>query len=683
MYINKTIKLCDKDLNINIGKIATNTASSVMIELENTVLLITVVYAENNESNFLPLKVEYFERFYAVGKIPCNYFKREGKPSEREILIARLIDRSIRPMFPKFLNYDIQIVITVMSINPEINPDILAINGTSIALAMSDLPFEPVAAIKVAYNEKIILNPIQNDLNNSNIEIILSGTKSTISMIEGNFKEINQYDLIIYIEKAFMEFETIIDSINDLKKESKHKNNKNINRLNQYIHSDLKEEYINFLNNIYEKYKYGDEKIAKLKTDLTNKLLKDINDINDKKDIIILFNILERDILRNKILNEKKRLDGRLPHDIRKITLQSNFLKRLHGSSLFTRGETQSIVSVTLGTYKDAQLIDCVFLSYHKNNFILHYNFPSYAVNEIGNFNAIKRREIGHGNLAKKALQAVIPTYEEYPYIIRVVSEITQSNGSSSMATVCGSSLALMDAGVPIKKHVAGIAMGLIKEDNNYLILSDISGEEDFIGDIDFKITGTKDGLTALQMDSKIYGIDLVILNSVLTQAKNGLIFILNTMEQDIDKPKQSLNKTIPQIRSLKIEKNKIKDIIGKNGFVIKNLIDKYKCEINVSNDGIVRISSISNDNIELAINEIKTLIQEVKIGTKYKGRVIKLTQFGAFINLFHKTDGLLHISTINKYKLDNPNWKIEEECVINVIISKIDLNGKISLIIA
>lgn len=681
MYINKIIQLGNKNLKVEIGKVATNTASSVMVEIDETVLLITVVYAENNDSDFLPLKVEYFERFYAGGRIPCNYFKREGKPSEREVLIARLVDRSIRPMFPKNLTYEIQVTIMVMSINPEINPDILAINGASIALAMSNLPFEPIAALRLGYDNKLILNPTPEELKNSDIEMILSGTKDNISMIEGNFKEITPSILLTCIDKVYTEFEIIINAINDLK--SYNKTTKRITVPNINISLTDENDYVTALNNLYKEYKYGDEKIVKFKTDTTSKLIKELGETFDKKNIAILLNSLERKVLRKKILIEKKRLDGRLSNDIRKITLQSNFLKRLHGSSLFTRGETQSIVSVTLGTHKDAQLIDCVFFSHHKSNFILHYNFPPYAVNEIGNINIVKRREIGHGYLAKKALLAVIPSYDEYPYVIRVVSEITQSNGSSSMATVCGSSLALMDAGVPIKNHVAGIAMGMIKEENDYLILSDISGEEDFLGDIDFKIAGTKNGLTALQMDSKTHGIGNNLLDEVIIQAQNGIKFILDIMENEINKPTESSNKDIPKVKMLKIEKTKIKDLIGKNGSIIKNLTDKYKCEVNVSNDGTVRISSNSVSNIELTINEIKNLTQDVKAGTKFQGKVIKLTQFGAFINLFHKKDGLLHISKINKYKLENPNWEIEEGLIINVLISKIDPDGKISLIIA
>jgi len=671
--------LCNKNLKVEVGKIATNTASSVMIEIDETVLLIAVVYTENNDSDFLPLKVEYFERFYASGRIPCNYFKREGKPSEREVLIARLVDRSIRCMFPKNLNYEIQITITVMSINPEINPDILAINGTSIALALSGLPFEPTAAIKIGYDKNIILNPTPNELKNTTIELVLSGTKDKISMIEGNFKEIDKSILLECIKNAYKEFEVIVDSINNLKSEYKCNNIKYTNKTNHML-TLIENEYTDSLSKLYKDCKYGDEKIVKFKNDVITKLCKDTCETSNRKDITIFLNLLERKILKEKILKEKVRLDGRLSHNIRKITLNANFLKRLHGSSLFTRGETQSIVSITLGTHKDAQLIDCVFFSHYKSNFILHYNFPPYAVNEIGSINNVKRREVGHGHLAKKALLSVIPSYDEFPYVIRVVSEITQSNGSSSMATVCGSSLALMDAGVPIKTHVAGIAMGLIKNETDYLILSDISGEEDFIGDIDFKITGTRNGLTALQMDSKIYGLEYDIIDETITQAIVGINTILNLMESEINEPRKSLIKDVPKVKIIKIDKIKIKDIIGKNGSIIKNLTDKYKCEINVNNDGVIRISTNSASNIELIINEIKNLTQEIKVGTNFKGRVIKLTQFGAFINLFHKKDGLLHISKINKYKLDNPNWEIEEDSNISVVVSKIDSDGKISL---
>ena len=684
IYIKKSVILSNKkELTVEIGKIAQKASSSVVIEIDGTVLLVTIVYSENNETDFLPLKVEYLERFYASGRIPCNYFKREGKPSEREILIARLVDRSIRPMFPKNFSYELQITITVMSINPEINPDTIAINGASIALAITGLPFKLVSATRVTYkNNNIIINPNTSELKSSDIDFIIAGNGSSISMLEGNFNEIDKNRLINIINYSKPELEKITKFIATIKEESKIKNIKYIDKFNTESYLSIKNKYATDLSYLYKKYNYNDESINKFKLSFINNYLKDTDkdNLNIKKNMLLFLNLIERTILRKKIADENKRLDQRSFTDIRQIEINYNFLKRIHGSSVFTRGETQAISNITIGSYKDAQLIDCVFFSHYKNNFILHYNFPPYAVNEIGNINITKRREIGHGNLAKKALLPIIPSYDEYPFVIRIVSEITSSNGSSSMATVCASSLALSNAAVPIKSHVAGIAMGLIKEENKYIVLSDISGEEDFLGDMDFKLAGTIVGITALQMDIKIDGITTDIIEKILDQGMLGIKKILCIMNENIKNSNIEVNKNVPKIKTIKINKNKIKDLIGKNGLTIKSLIEKFKCDIDVSNDGLVRISSIVSQNIDVIINEIKNLTREIKIGMIFEGKVIKLASFGAFINLFHKKDGLLHISKINKHKLNNPNWEIEEGSTLNVIISKIDHDGKISL---
>lgn len=680
MYIKTDIKLHNYNLNIEIGKIARNTASSIFLDVEGTTLLITIVYAKTEDCDFLPLKVEYFERFYANGKIPFNYFKREGKPSEREILIARLIDRSIRAMFPKELTLEIQITVTVLSINKEINPDILAINGVSIALALSDLPFIPISSIRIGLcNNSILLNPTSSEMRESLIELVLSGTEDKITMIEGSFNEISDDTLLECFKIGLKEFNNVIPIINELKNKLK-KNNKML----------LTDNYDNQSNLLFKKYEkvfydlyninYDKNRTKEIKNKILNSILEEKNEIDKKATIINLLNSIEKKIIRKKIIETKERLDLRQLNEIRSISLETNILKYTHGSALFTRGETQSIATVTLGTHKDLQLIDCPFFSCYKNNFILHYNFPPYAVNEIGNVNVIKRREIGHGNLARNSLNYIIPLYDEFPYVIRVVSEVTESNGSSSMATVCSSSLALMDAGVPIKNHVAGIAMGLIKENETETILTDISSEEDFFGDMDFKLTNTVKGITALQMDLKIPGIKIELIKSIIYEAKIATYKLINIMHSKISKTKEKLSDCAPKIKVLHINKNKIKDIIGKNGSIIKELTEKYECDINVSNDGIIRVSANSQDNIDLVINDIKNLIKEIKIGTTFKGKVTRIIQFGAFINIMNKTDGLLHISKINKYKTTNPNWDIKEDDIIDVIISSIDPDGKISL---
>lgn len=680
MYIKTDIKLHNYNLNIEIGKIARNTASSIFLDVEGTTLLITIVYAKTEDCDFLPLKVEYFERFYANGKIPFNYFKREGKPSEREILIARLIDRSIRAMFPKELTLEIQITVTVLSINKEINPDILAINGVSIALALSDLPFIPISSIRIGLcNNSILLNPTSSEMRESLIELVLSGTEDKITMIEGSFNEISDDTLLECFKIGLKEFNNVIPIINELKNKLK-KNNKMLLTDNYYNQSNLLfKKYEKVFYDLYN-INYDKNRTKEIKNKILNSILEEKNEIDKKATIINLLNSIEKKIIRKKIIETKERLDLRQLNEIRSISLETNILKYTHGSALFTRGETQSIATVTLGTHKDLQLIDCPFFSCYKNNFILHYNFPPYAVNEIGNVNVIKRREIGHGNLARNSLNYIIPLYDEFPYVIRVVSEVTESNGSSSMATVCSSSLALMDAGVPIKNHVAGIAMGLIKENETETILTDISSEEDFFGDMDFKLTNTVKGITALQMDLKIPGIKIELIKSIIYEAKIATYKLINIMNSKISKTKEKLSDCAPKIKVLHINKNKIKDIIGKNGSIIKELTEKYECDINVSNDGIIRVSANSQDNIDLVINDIKNLIKEIKIGTTFKGKVTRIIQFGAFINIMNKTDGLLHISKINKYKTTNPNWDIKEDDIIDVIISSIDPDGKISL---
>lgn len=683
MYISKEIIINNQKLIIETGKIARNTASSILADMDGTTLLVSVVYQENEGKDFLPLKVEYFEKYYASGKIPCNYFKREGKPSEREILISRLIDRSIRPMFDKNTNYDIQITITVLSINPEINPDIIAIIATSAALSISGLPFTTIAAIKIGYkNGNFMINPSPVDLKDSIIETTIAGTNDKIIIIESNCNETQEDLFINCIEVGLSKINKIIDDINNFKENIKiirvdDKNNIYEN-LYDYINNNFKNEIEDIIKTNKNKEKKAiltEEIIKKVKLTYTN-------EYNEKEKFLIfsIIDEIEKKILRENLIKNNNRKDSRSYTEIRKIIATTSFLKNTHGSSLFSRGDTQALVSVTLGTQKDTQLIDCVFHNNQKQEFILHYNFPPYAVNEIGNPGITKRREIGHGNLAKKALSPVLPQKEDFPYVIRIVSEITESNGSSSMATVCGGSLALMDAGIPIKSHVAGIAMGIIKEKDQYIILSDISEEEDHIGDMDLKVAGTVNGITAIQMDVKTQGLEIKIIKEALIQAKNGINYIINLMNQKINKPNVNLPKCMPKMTKIKINKNKIKDVIGKGGITIKSITEKYDCKIDINNEGIVTISSTSNEDIELIVNEITSITKDITIGSSFKGKVIKLAQFGAFINILPKRDGLLHISKINKYKLDNPNWEIEEGSIIDVIISKIDNDGKISL---
>jgi polyribonucleotide nucleotidyltransferase len=680
LYIKKHIDFFGKVLNLEIGKTARNTASSVLLDIDGTTVLVTIVYGSVCNNEFFPLKIDYSERFYSSGKIPCNYYRREGKPSEREILIARLIDRSIRPMFPKNLNIEIQISVTVLSINFNINPDIIAINGVSIALMLSELPFEIIACIRVCYrNGLFIINPLSEDMVDIEFEMIISGNNNKISMIEGSFKEISCDIIDNCFNFSLKNLSNLINlitnlNINNITKNNKfYKNNDDLILDNKIIEDKL--------SLFYEHNEINFKSIKLYKEELCNQIVLQNNFVLKKDAENLIFNI-EKKILRDRILKFKFRIDNRSINDIRLINIENKILKNVHSSSLFTRGGTQSLAIVTLGTYKDAQNIDCVFFSNYKNNFILHYNFLPYAVNEIGNLNIVKRREIGHGNLAKNAIISVLPSYNDFPYTIRIVSEILESNGSSSMATICSSSLALMECGVPIKKHVAGVAMGLIKNKNtyDYVILTDISEEEDFIGDMDFKIAGTIDGITAIQMDLKIDGIELEIIRNVISDGFLAVKKIISIMNQSISRPSKNLPLKAPKIKILKIDKDKIKDIVGKNGIIIKELIEKYNCDININNEGIIKISSLSYSNIVLAVNEIKILIKDFKLGMILKGKIVKMVQFGCFVNLSNKIDGFLHISKINNFKIKNPIYKFEEGSIINVIIDKIDLNNKIGL---
>lgn len=678
MYTNKKIKIENKYLFIETGKIAKNTLASIFAEQDGTALIATIVHKENKDYDFFPLKVDYLERHYANGKIPGNYLKREGRPSEREILISRLIDRSIRPMFPKTFFDEVHVSVTVLSINPEVNPDIIAIIATSVAISISGLPFNnEISAARVIYNnDKFIINPLMSEMLENKLELVITGTKDKITMIESGCNEISEeiffnalsisQDIFKETIKEIIEFKNLLTT------------NKIIHRSYLNIENIINESDINKIKDIY--IINDDLSIKKNVEEIEVYLLNKYDNKINKKELMNYISDIEKIELRNKILKSKKRLDNRNYCETRIIDIDINFLKKTHGSVLFTRGETQAIVTTTLGVQKDAQTIDCAFNENKSFNFMLHYNFPSYAVNEIGSSGIVKRREIGHGNLAKKALDYIIPTKEEFPYVIRLVSEITESNGSSSMATVCGGSLALMSAGVPIKKHIAGIAMGLILEDSNTVILTDISGKEDNIGDMDFKITGSEYGITAIQMDLKIPGITLELIKDIIKQGKTGLSSILNIMNNKISKSLDTLSPYVPKIKKIKIEQDKIKNIIGKSGTVIRGLTEKYNCKIDINDDGLIIISSKLDKNINGVIEEINNITKEIEIGTAFNGKVMKLTQFGAFINIKNKKDGLLHITKINKHKSVNLEWEIYEGMLIEVIVSKIDNNGKISL---
>ncbi|WMC19667.1 MAG: polyribonucleotide nucleotidyltransferase [Enterobacteriaceae bacterium PC38] len=672
-------------IKITTGLIAKQANAAVTVNIDETVVLVTVVSnkIENKDQNFFPLTVNYQERSYASGKIPGSFYRRESRPNEREIIISRLIDRSIRPFFSKNLNLEIQIIATVISLNPSINTDIPAIIGASVALSLSDIPFSnPFGAARVGYiNNKYVLNPTIKELKKSDLNLIVSSTSKAILMVESESNLINEDIILNAIIYGYEKQQIIINNINEFTKKFgktkiKYKNNE--------INYSLNKKLLNLLKyNLNKIYNIKEKKIRKLKFDeIKENILKKIILENDKLNIIeveqIYLSILKK-IIRDKITNTNQRIDGRKIDEIRDINVKINILPRIHGSALFTRGETQTLVTVTLGTEKDAQNLDeliCEKINY----FIFHYNFPPYSVGEIGILSLPKRREIGHGYLAKKSILPVMPKFKNFPYTIRVVSEITESNGSSSMASVCGASLALMDAGVPIKYPIAGIAMGLIKNENNFIILTDIMGEEDNLGDMDFKISGSYNGITSLQIDIKIEGIDKKIIKETLNKAKIARLYILNKMSKIINNPKNEISKFAPKINIIKIKKNKIKDLIGKGGSVIRSITEKTGAIIEIDNDGTIKIYSNNSEQMNFAINKIKKITSEIEVGNIYKGKVTKIVDFGAFLSINGYKEGLVHISQItNKYVKNVSDYlKINQEILVKVI--EIDNQGKIKL---
>ncbi|MFI4846943.1 MAG: polyribonucleotide nucleotidyltransferase [Candidatus Makana argininalis] len=677
-YGNKSVKL-------ETGYIARQSTSSVLSSIEDTVVLVTVVCSkeENIVQNFLPLNVNYQERYYAVGKFPGSFFRREGRPNENEIIISRLIDRSIRPLFPeKFMN-EIQITATAISVNPKINPDIVAVIGTSAVLSISGIPFkEPIGISRIGYiNNNFVLNPNHDDLINSNLNLVISGTQNSILMIESESDLLDENKILNAIEFGNISQNIIIENINlfsNLIKEKKFKyNNKLVNHNLIKKISKLSKLQLNNAFLIKEKTKRIN-KINLIKYKINKKIIKKNKNL-DENQINIEFDYFKKRLIRNKILYERFRIDGRKLNNIRKLNVKIGLLPRTHGSSIFTRGETQALVTVTLGTERDAQNIDEI-TGDRIERFLLHYNFPYYCIGEIGVNGSPKRREIGHGCLAKKGIKYIMPSLDEFPYTIRVVSEITESNGSSSMASVCGSSLALMDAGVPIKSSIAGISIGLIKEGNKFIILNDITGDEDNFGDMDFKIIGNGKYITALQMDIKIQGININIVKKSLQLGKKSILNILKYMEKKIKYPRNNISKYAPRIHTIKINPNKIKDVIGKGGSIIKSITEKTGTTIEIENCGKIKISSIDENKAIRAINIIKQITSEIEVGCIYNGKVTRIMNFGAFVSINNYREGLVHISQISKkrvYKVDD-YLSIFQEVLVKVI--DIDNNGRVRL---
>ena len=681
--IVKQFNYGSKLVTLETGEIARQADGAVLVSIDETVVLVTAVCDRKAKEgrDFLPLSVHYQEKFYAGGRIPGGFFKREGRPTEKDTLISRLIDRPIRPLFPEGFYNDIQVVATVMSLNPEVDADIAALIGASAALALSGAPFAgPIGAAKVGYAEgKYILNPTATELKTSQLELVVAGTEQAVFMVESEANGLSEEVMLGAVMFGHQQQQVVIKAINELVAEA---GVKRINwaglaatpELDKIAQATIGSE----LDNAYTVADKGARRDAlssaksKLKAAIVDKGFADA-------DVARAFENLSYSTVRERILSGKARIDGRDNQTIRGITVRAGILPRTHGSALFTRGETQAIVTLTLGTGKDSQLIDAVE-GEHKETFMLHYNFPPYSVGETGMMSGPKRREIGHGKLAKRGVQAILPSQEDFPYVIRLVSEITESNGSSSMASVCGSSLALMDAGVPIKAPVAGIAMGLIKEGSRYAVLSDILGDEDHLGDMDFKVAGSAAGITALQMDIKIDGITEEIMKIALDQAKVGRLHILGEMAKVLSTPRADMSAYAPRLYQMKIHPDKIREVIGKGGSVIQAITKETGTTIDIQDDGTITIAATSGIAAEAARSRIESIVSDVEPGRVYEGKVVKLMDFGAFVSILPGKDGLVHISQISAERVEKVSDKLKEGDIVKVKVLEVDKQGRIRL---
>ncbi|MCF7965309.1 MAG: polyribonucleotide nucleotidyltransferase [Methylobacter tundripaludum] len=681
--IRKEFQYGDRLVKLETGEIARQADGAVMIDVDGTTLLVTVVGKKQaSGGDFFPLTVNYQEKAYAAGKIPGGFFKREGRPSEQETLTSRLIDRPIRPLFPEGYTNEVQIIATVVSLNPEVNPEIPALLGASAALAVSGLPFNgPVGAATVGYKDGgYLLNPSPDALKESQLELVVAGTAHAVLMVESEADNLSEEVMLGAVLFGHEQMQVAINAINEFANAA---GAGVVEWVAPEVNTELKklvtdevEEGIKAAYQIAEKL-VRQEKLKEIRDVVVEKLV--ANGEYAESDIRGIIEHLEYRIVRNAILNEGKRIDGRDLDKIRPITIRTGVLPRTHGSALFTRGETQAIVVATLGTQRDAQIIDALAGEY-KEPFMLHYNFPPYSVGETGFVGSPKRREIGHGRLAKRGVAAVLPNMDEFPYTIRVVSEITESNGSSSMASVCGSSLALMDAGVPIKSPVAGIAMGLIKEGDSFAVLSDIMGDEDHLGDMDFKVAGSVDGITALQMDIKIDGITAEIMKTALDQAKHGRLHILGEMNKALSTTREEMSDFAPRIITFKIDPAKIREVIGKGGATIRSITEQTGASIDLTDDGIVKVASVDKAAGEEARRLIEEITAEVEVGKTYEGRVVRLMDFGAFVTILPGKDGLVHISQISDERVDKVSDRLNEGDVVKVKVLEIDRQGRVRL---
>ncbi len=683
--INKIeINWAGKKLTLETGKIGRQADASVVATYGGTTVMANVVAEKKAkpDMDFFPLTVNYQEKFYAVGKIPGGFFKREARPTEKETLICRLIDRPIRPLFHKDFKNETQVMCTVLSHDQENDSDIVAMIATSAAITLSGLPFMgPLGAAKIAMiNDKLVANPTLSEMKGSNLELVVAGTSQGVLMVESEAQQLSEEKMLEAVVMGQETYKEVIDAIINLARKAAKEpwnipeKDEEIKNLPSAIEKDYKDKFIEAYK-IQEKQKRS-ELLNETRTEISEKY------VSEALSTVIVGDVtksIEKDIVRSELLKTGNRIDGRDTKTVRPIECEVGVLERTHGSALFTRGETQALVVTTLGTGLDEQRIDAIEGEF-RENFMLHYNFPPYSVGEVGRAGFTSRREIGHGKLAWRAIHPMLPSPEKFPYTYRIVSEITESNGSSSMATVCGASLSMMDAGVPIEKPIAGIAMGLIKEDSNYVILSDILGDEDHLGDMDFKVAGTKDGITSLQMDIKITSITSDIMKEALVQAKEGRLHILGEMAKAIDKSRDSISDYAPTITTIQVHKDKIREVIGKGGAVIREITEKTGAKIEINDVGLVSIAAVDGESGQAAIDWINSIVEEPEIGKIYEGKVVKLMDFGAFVNFMGSRDGLVHISQLKNERVEKVSDVVKEGDVVKVKVLDIDGRGKVKL---
>lgn len=683
--ISRTFEYGAHSITIETGHIARQADAAVMVTMNETSVLVAATGRKEADPSrgFFPLTVNYQERFYAAGRIPGGFFKREGRPTEKDTLTSRLIDRPIRPSFPKGFKNEVQVVATMVSCNPEANGDILALIGASAALALSGMPFNgPLGGARVGYKDgNYLLNPTASELLESDLDLIVAGTDEAVLMVESEAKLLSEEVMLGAVSFGHQSMQVAINAINELVAEvgkpkwdwqPEEKSEAVTNLVAEHFKNDLQAAYT-----ITDKMERRDA-ISNARTKLKDTLLQG-DDAIDEGEAMNAFGALEKNLVRERVLSGEPRIDGRDLTTVRPIDVEVGILPRTHGSAVFTRGETQALVVATLGTGRDAQIIDAVEGEY-KDPFMLHYNFPPYCVGETGFMTGPKRREIGHGRLARRGVGAVVPSMDDFPYVLRVVSEITESNGSSSMASVCGTSLALMDAGVPMKAPVAGIAMGLVKEGDRFAVLSDILGDEDHLGDMDFKVAGTADGITALQMDIKIGGITEEIMRVALAQATEGRRFILDEMNKVLSEPRGEMSEYAPRLMKIRVHPDKIRDIIGKGGVTIRQITEETGTVIDIEDDGVVTIASANKDAADEARRRIELITADVEVGKIYDGKVERIMNFGAFVSILPGRDGLLHISQISDERVENVTDKLSEGDKLRVKVLEVDKQGRIRL---